>query len=198
MADPAAARALLAMRDGGEVSREDFRELLQLLTHHMYGTWPGISEADAQDAANETIERLLSHRDRLAVLPADRLVPYAIRVVRNVHADRWRSRRRELPLSTHGEDQSREGASDDDAVLSMLDRAASLETVRRVLLRLGAADDHGAVSVLLAWLDLAQRQGAPPTSREVGTAVGMSHTAVSRALKRARHLLTSQEEVRDP
>lgn len=48
------------------------------------------------------------------------------------------------------------------------------------------------VRVVGQWLDLAELSGRAPSSRAVGDALGMSHTAVNNALHEFRDLLAER------
>lgn len=197
MAREAATRALIAIRDNEDIESEEYQDLIQVISQYMFRAWPQLAPADIQDVAQETIERLLARRELLAEVPDEGLLGYALRGARNRQVDRWRSRQHEAPLESIGDRTDAVPASD-DGVLRMLDQSASLVTVRRLLQVLVEGGDVGAYRALVAWLDLAQQEGRAPTSREVATELGISHTSVGRALIRARRLLSSPDELAEP
>jgi hypothetical protein len=81
-------------------------------------------------------------------------------------------------------------AGDDEALVRLLDEHAARSEVIAGLRRAFADERRTVVHVVAEWLDLAERTGRAPASREVADGLGLSHTAVNQALAefRARYL----------
>jgi hypothetical protein len=112
---------------------------------------------------------------------------YLLKATRNsaIDAIRAQTRRREVPVEALGEDAS----SPDDAVAALIDRDATHATVLAAM-RVGIdAGDEITVPSITKWLDIADKLGRAPSTREVASRVGVSHTTVAQALKRFRALM---------
>lgn len=95
--------------------------------------------------------------------------------------------RRTVPLETA--DSSTIGA-EDERLARLLDADAARDDVLSALRHAADAGRSTVVRVVAEWLDIAARTGAEPSSRAVGDALGLSHTAVMDALRefRGEHL----------
>jgi hypothetical protein len=143
---------------------------------------------DADDLAQDLLMRILElaregRGERIARPGAFLWV-----MARNAAMDRVR-RARHAPRLSDAPTGPPDRPSDDDAIARLLDRAASSDAIARALRAAVADDDHLAVRVVAAWLDLADERGEAPTSREVAPRAGVSHTTVNHALARFRAYL---------
>jgi DNA-binding GntR family transcriptional regulator len=68
--------------------------------------------------------------------------------------------------------------------------------VSRALDRIKDAGDRVAFIVVVAALDQTQRLGHRPSNRQLAESLGVSHTAVNKALARFRQLLESESTPR--
>ena len=147
-----------------------------------------LSDSDAQDAAQEIIVKIVEHRSTAAEVrnPA----AYLTRLARNRAIDELRRRRR------HDVQFADEfvGEAEDDRTAALLDASATAANVERALNVAHAAGDTIGIRIVSTWLDLAQRYGDEPSSREVAQQAGVSHTSVNQALKRFRSYLPLPEE----
>ena len=108
---------------------------------------------------------------------------YILRAARNERIDRLR-RHRAGPVDPVFM-ADRGGATDDDALLRLLDRDLDLQIVRAALgLASRREDDVTGLLVVQTWLNLAAEREAAPSSRDVGHELDLAHTTVQRALAR--------------
>jgi DNA-directed RNA polymerase specialized sigma24 family protein len=80
-------------------------------------------------------------------------------------------------------------ANADDEIARLLDGVVSADRIRHGLKVAVDAGDYETVRLLATWLDLAERQGGVPPSREVAEITRVSHMQVQRALRRFRRYL---------
>ena len=79
--------------------------------------------------------------------------------------------------------------ADTDKVARLLAELAAADDVRRGFERAYANRDYMAIDIVHAWLELAHRTGAEPTSRAVAQEVGVSKSSVANVLARFRGYL---------
>jgi DNA-directed RNA polymerase specialized sigma24 family protein len=132
----------------------------------------------------------MSRSERLRDVQAESAWSYLLAAARNSALDaiRTRKRRQEVQVDVLP-DQTQ---SADDAVAGLIDRDA---TNARVLAALRAgieAGDDLTVPIITTWLDLADELDRAPSTREVASRAGVSHTTVAQALKRFRAVLQEQ------
>jgi DNA-directed RNA polymerase specialized sigma24 family protein len=177
MADSAerAARQLLA---GESPTAGDYTALREQVL--VYLRTMGADPFEVEDIADETLARIL--QVRRAVGEVGNPVGYILRTARNERIDRLRRRREEPVDPVYMADRS--GATDDDAVLRLLDRDLDLHLVRTALALASREDDVTCLLVVQTWLNLAAEREAAPSSRDVGNELNLAHTTVQRALAR--------------
>lgn len=146
------------------------------------------TEAIAQEAVMRVFDRMRAHAEADVQYPARLLRVIAHRLAVDQIRSGW-VRQTEL-VPTDVLDQS----SDDDAVAALLSREATAQLVDCAMRRAAQQDDHMVVRSVAVWLDLAERSGAAPTTRQVAARAGISHTSVGRALARFRAYLDEQAE----
>lgn len=140
----------------------------------------GVDASEAEDIADETLARIL--QVRRAVSEVGNPLGYILRAARNERIDRLRRHREEPVDPVYIADRS--GATDDDAVLRLLDRDLDLHIVRDALALASREDDVTCLLVVQTWLNLAAEHETAPSSRDVGNELNLAHTTVQRALVR--------------
>jgi DNA-directed RNA polymerase specialized sigma24 family protein len=105
---------------------------------------------------------------------------YLTRTARNKGIDMVNDQKREQPseITDQGEE--------DPDLQSVIDGLASKRLVQTAMESAVAAGDHGVNDVIRVWLDMAAELRRPPTTREVGAALEISHTEVQNRLRRLR------------
>lgn len=113
------------------------------------------------------------------------LLSYVEASARSVAFDAARShlRQRERVQGLHGD------WSQDDDIARLLSELGSRDLVVSAFRSARDGGDSTVVSVMAEWLRLAEVEGAPPSNRSVGRALGLSHVAVGDALERARQYI---------
>jgi DNA-directed RNA polymerase specialized sigma24 family protein len=142
------------------------------------------TEAVAQEAVVRLLERLRSGSEEEVRHPGGLLLVIAQRLALDQLRSAWVTRTEPMPV------EELERQADDDAIAALLSREASAQRVEQALKAAADAGDHLVVRCVTAWLDLAERHGAAPSSREVAAAASVSHTSVANALARFRAYLT--------
>jgi DNA-directed RNA polymerase specialized sigma24 family protein len=177
MADPAerAARQLLA---GESPTAGDYTALREQIL--VYLRTMGADSSEVEDIADETLARILQVRGTVGEVGNP--LGYILRAARNERINRLRRRREEPVDPAYMADRS--GATDDDAVLRLLDRDLDLHLVRAALALASREDDVTCLLVVQTWLNLAAERETAPSSRDVGNELNLAHTTVQRALSR--------------
>jgi RNA polymerase sigma factor (sigma-70 family) len=147
----------------------------------------GFPELDAEDLAQATMAALLAKAATLP--PIESPWAYIARSARHRAIDQLRDRRRrqQVPLEQAGEQPAQH-----DSLLELIERSASRESVAASLRAGLLAGDRLMVLVVTQWLDIAEREGRSPSSRDLAPIVGVSHTSVAKALARFRRVLSEQ------
>lgn len=180
--DVAAARLVSAFRSHGNDRPEsdDYRIVLMTLTRFAQGF--GLDRAEAEDVATEAVAETFERSADSTKDPVRQPAGYLFWLTRNRVFDRHRRTR----LQDEAERSSavRYYSRADDSLTAWLDQDARTEDLEDALRAAAAAGDMLVVRVVTAWLDLAERLGEAPTSRQVGPNAGVSHTTVNQALRR--------------
>lgn len=166
---------------------DDYRLVLAALARFAQGF--GLSAHDAEEVAAETLADTVLRSADAAAPPIRQPVGYLFRTTRNRVFDRHRRSRvrNEIEFDQETEPYGQRYYSDeDDAIARLLDGNASAGRIEDALRAAKAADDALVGRVVYAWLKLAETRVGPPTSRDVGELVGVSHTSVNQALRRFR------------
>lgn len=185
MMDNPAERAARQLLVGGSLAADDYMALRERILAYLRGM--DADPIEAEDIADETLTRILRVRRRVDEI--DNPVGYILRTARNERFDRLRRHREEAvdPILI----ANRGGATDDDAVLRLLDRDLDLQTVRVALGQASRLDDVTCLLVVQTWLNLATERETAPSSRDVGHELRLAHTTVQRALARFRDYVES-------
>lgn len=77
-------------------------------------------------------------------------------------------------------------ALSDDAAVKVLDSVATVADVRNVLRRIAASGDATMYQVAVCMLNIIQRTGSVPSTREVAQLLGLSHTGIAKAIERMK------------
>lgn len=141
-----------------------------------------LSAGDRSEVASEAMTRFLE-RCRAGGVRAPDAAGLLTVMARNIAVDWIRRTTRETPTGEVAEVIDQRAVRDDE-ISAMLDRRADRVAIRDAIAELLALDDLATVRVVRVWLDLADEMGRAPSTREVGAAAGVSHTTVSRALRR--------------
>lgn len=179
--DQAAARVFASLVDGQRQRSEDLNEVRRALQALLMRY--RLSETDAQDGAQEILASIFAHGP--TVVNVHNPAAYLTRLARNRAIDEFRrSRRQDVSMPDEFVDMA-----EDDRTSALLDASVTAANVERALNAAHAAGDQIGVRIVGTWLDLAQKNGVEPSSREVGRGAGVSHTSVNQALKRFRNYL---------
>lgn len=144
--------------------------------------------AERGDVAQEALKRFLTAVNAGKVDPDRSPAGYLLVTAVNV----TRSMARKPPLPIPDLEAVEAGTADVDRVAELLDRLASGETVRHALRLAATQSDYSTIAVVRAWLDLAHKLSAAPSSRQVATELAISKTSVANALTKFRSYLLGQ------
>ena len=191
--DRAAVRLVSAIEADGcaAIDSEDYALVLTTLSRFAAGF--GLSHVDAEEAAAETLAEIFVRSTDPSTGPVRHPAGFLFWTTRNRVFDRYRRARLREEAELRDENKirgdefaSRYYSREDDAVVGLLDRAATAAWVEDALRAASAANDGMVVRVVTSWLELAETLGHAPTSREVAPVAAVSHTSVSQALRRVR------------
>jgi DNA-directed RNA polymerase specialized sigma24 family protein len=179
----AAGRLLERLAAGREPEGADLALVGQELHRWARRVFPDL---DADDVSQSTMARLLKAAKLSKLPPADGIGnpwAYLLGSARYAALDEIRVRRRRPEINI---DELPERPAPEDAIASLLDQAASQQTVIDALRACVSVGDEMTVRIIVAWLDLAQELGHAPVTREAAERAGVSHTSVATALKTFR------------
>lgn len=178
-----ARRVIDDLAAGRDPDQGSLTTIMVRLRGHIERVFPDL---DAEEIVQSTIARLVTRSDQLADADIANPWGYLVGSTRNAAHDaiRARKRRREVQL-----DALHERATPDDAVAALIERDASHTAVVVALRSHVEAGDALTIRVITTWLDVADELGRAPSTREVASAAGVSHTTVAQALKRFRAAL---------
>jgi DNA-directed RNA polymerase specialized sigma24 family protein len=176
---------LASLLAGGEPASDELLSVEGELRRRLRSYEPRVdTEAVAQEAVVRLLERLGSSSAEEVRHPGGLLLVIAQRLALDQLRSAWVMRTEPMPV------EELERQADDDAIAVLLSREASAQRVEQGLTAAADAGDHLVVRCVTAWLDLAERHGATPSSRAVAAAASVSHTSVANALARFRAYLT--------
>lgn len=141
------------------------------------------TEAVAQEAVIRVFERMRAAPSEEIDYPGRFLRVVAKRLALDQMRTAWVQRTESMPT------EALEIPSDDDAIATLLVRETTAQLVTDALSAAAQRDDHSVVRCVAVWLDLAERRGEPPTTRDVAARTAMSHAGVGKALLRFREYL---------
>lgn len=182
---------LLQEQKRGELTPDDEKKLAAAL-HVVTTALPKLTNvepgAERGDVAQEALKRFLTAVNAGKVDPGRSPAGYLLVTAVNVK----RSMARKPPLPIPDLEAVEAGTADVDRVAELLDRLASGETVRHALRLAATQRDYSTIAVVRAWLDLAYKLSAAPSSRQVANELAVSKTSVANALTKFRTYLLGQ------
>ena len=156
--------------------------LIQATLRSYSGSAPS---ADLEDLVSDVYVRFHNMAQEGRLGGVENVAGFLVVMTRRAGMDAWRRSRREATPLT-GEDLEHAvqlaDETDDFLALETIDEVASLLRLVR------SSDDSLAYRVVTYMLDEVQATGTVPSQRTVGEALGVSHTAVAKALQRLRSL----------
>ena len=168
----------------GHVTAEEFDQTTRRLQWLVRRRFPGMPLQDAEDVAAETVGKLVQRIRGGKAVPSDGYVATAV-INAAISALREQARRPFL-LATGDVPERVMDASSDDEVAAALEATATAEAVQRALRAVLDEGDQVAFRVVIVALDEAQSRGERPSNRQIAEMLGISHTAVGKALTRFR------------
>lgn len=175
------------------VTSSEFQAALLMLKRYLSSRLPTVDQSDVDDIAAEVIAKIfqLATEGKLSQVSSD---GYFYAMARNVALDRLR-RMSIRPVATVPLDMLRESLlSGDDDVAATFDALATAQSVQRALKLARTNDDQVAFTVVTVALDETERLGERPSNRALASKLGISHTAVAKALSRFRTYLESTDD----
>jgi DNA-directed RNA polymerase specialized sigma24 family protein len=179
------ARTLVEAMTGGQgiASAAELEALRGVLLTRLDTRGPAASITDREEAVDEALTEFV------AAIRAGRVRPEGAPGGYLFVAARRRLLNR-LMRSPEAIELPEDLADGDDAIARLIEADASKSVVEDALRRARLARRYAVVRVVAAWLDLAERNGSPPTSAEVAKVTGTSPAAVRKALSRFREYLS--------
>lgn len=177
-----------AQGDDATIASQNVRTVADRL-HRLLQRSYGLSSAEAEETAQDVIVKVIE----LARTPGGGLDQvrnpgaYLTRLARNRAIDQIRrSSRDDAELSP---ELAHSLPSRDDAIAALLDASATAARIRAAMQTADRLGDHLALETVRLWLDMADKTGEPPSSRDIATKARVSHTAINQALRRFRRYL---------
>lgn len=181
--DREVSRLVSLLADDAAVS-DDLRAVEAELRRRLSSYKPRVdTEAVAQEAVLRLVERLRSGSRERVRHPGALLLVIARRLALDQLRSAWVQRTEPLP------GELLKASADDDAIAALLSRDATAQVVSDAIGTAAQQGDDVVVRCVAVWLDLAERHGAAPTSREIAALASVSHTTVANALARFRRYL---------
>ncbi len=181
--DREVSRLVSLLADDAAVS-DDLRAVEAELRRRLSSYEPRVdTEAVAQEAVLRLVERLRSGSRERVRHPGALLLVIARRLALDQLRSAWVQRTEPLP------GELLKASADDDAIAALLSRDATAQVVSDAIGTAAQQGDDVVVRCVAVWLDLAERHGAAPTSREIAALASVSHTTVANALARFRRYL---------
>ena len=178
--------AELLARDPRQLTGQQFGQALLAVRQGVAKRFPALTAQDLEDIASTAAERFVTAVAAGRVSQAGNPAGYLLRIAGYAAVDLMRRKKPELLLDVQ---DMAEVAPNDDAVAREFDQVADAEMVRAMLLEARKKRDVSAFRVGSYMLDALAQDGVLPSSRQCGQVVGLSHTAVAKALLRLRAIL---------
>jgi DNA-directed RNA polymerase specialized sigma24 family protein len=176
-----AARALLDAATGEDVyDREVFDQLTTYLERFVLHRFGG-SRIEAEEVVASAIASFIG-AVRMGRVERQGAPAYLTTIVNRTAIDQRRRGAGRHEILT---DEIPERSADDD-IARWLDERASAELIILAMREALRVSDDQSVEIARQWLDLADRTGAPPSSRELAAHLPLSHATINRALGRFR------------
>lgn len=172
--------AVLASGNFTSIDRETaYAQALNVVRKYYRIRWNSVSREDQEDLALEVVVRVLGKIERGDQQIAHR--GYLLTSARNAITDSWRRR----PVASVAlDDLAQVQVSGDDEVAAAFDRLATARLVQQALDVTYQAGDRVAFSAVATALNETATTGSRPSNRSIADRIGVSHTAVNKALVR--------------
>lgn len=167
-----------------ETAEAATKKIRNYIIHHMQG----VSPHEVDDILSEVLEKLvrLAREDKIPSYTSD---AYFLIIARRVAIDRFR--RPQFDVNWSGDSELLTLA--DEGVAANFDAIATAESIRWALGKALEANDTTACQVVTVALNETQQFGEVPSHRAIASQLGISHTAVAKALSRFRAILMEGE-----
>jgi hypothetical protein len=166
------------------VGSDDIAGITGALTRLLVARFPELRDPD--DASSEAVARFVEAAQAQRIDARANPAAYLTRIAVNAAIDRLRRDGREELVA---EPSALEPATDEEAIVRLLDSQATRQLISEGVDVANQAGDHTVVLIITHWIDMAQRLSRAPTSREIEDRTGVSHSAVLAALARFRGYL---------
>lgn len=168
-----AVEALAAASLGAEFGRADFAPLTGGLGRYLRAAFPGLGREEILDLISIAIERFIAAVQAGRLDTRQRPAAYLTRIAQRAALDELAAQRRLRSLSGHVES----AAPGRDELEPLLGAIGGAEQVRVLRERALLAGREELIELVDVYLSLATA-GRQPTLREIGHALGISHTEV--------------------
>ncbi|OJF13580.1 DNA-directed RNA polymerase specialized sigma24 family protein [Couchioplanes caeruleus] len=177
-------RALL--EEDAELPPGSFQEGFSALRDYLSRRFAGqLGRGDIEDLAADAIAQFLAAARRDLVLADGNPTGYLLRIAMNNGFAMIRRVGGTAVLD------GIEATLTDTDTAARFDRLATVDVLRRAMVRARLDGDVTAVKVATYLLDQIQQTGETPSNRTTGDALGLSHTGVAKALRRLRGYLAT-------
>ncbi len=177
--DAAVLALMAALASGERLDDAQLAVLLKGLGRFLRFRFPALGREDVVDAVNEGLVRFIAAVREGRVDPGGRPAGYLTRTAENAALDRLRQRSREAPTL----DDVDELESSDAPLDALLDLLTSQAIVLELMATARDRGEHELNVLIEAYRNLAEH-GSTPTLRQLGAALGVSHTEIHRRLER--------------
>lgn len=169
----------------GDIGQREYALLLQGLQGYLRKRFPDLSEVDVDDLSGTAVERFLTAIADGRVEAARNVRGYLFTIAHNTALDQLRRRPHDAVPVDPRTATSWLDLQDDD-VARTLDGVLGAAAVRSALEQASNNGDRTAFLVVSHLYNAIERTGETPSHRQVASALGLSHTAVAKALVRFR------------
>lgn len=173
--------------DAGLATGDDYRMVTGIIGGRLRTEWypARLSEADIEDITADVVVKLIRRCTTGEGIPNP---TYVYVTAQNAAIDVWRRKRRLVYREASAAEQP-EALTSDDEVSAAFEAQQTAASVVRALAEVRAAGDRVTFMVVTAALDQTQVEGRRPSNRQLAERLGLSHTAVNKALHRFRSCL---------
>jgi DNA-directed RNA polymerase specialized sigma24 family protein len=172
---------------------EDFQRAHEAVRRFLMSRFRLVS-ADADDIASDVMLRFFQLQAEGRLDSTQNPASYLLRAAQWKGLDFLRRHQRDLQREVLRDPALMPETARDDEIAVALEENATVTRVRRALTRTREAGDHTAYSVVTSVLDEIDRTGSRPSYRATAAELGLSHTAVGKALERFHGYLMSEDE----
>lgn len=180
--DAAAALLVVAMNNAGNVDWRTLQTIQMELARRARGRLLLASYDDVEELVDAVLVRFLQAVRRKRIVPGG-AGAYLAKSVQNAAVDAYRTSARR-PIAF--DEELLMMPIDDDGLARLLAGHAARTDVLRGLSQAASDERFTVVRVVTEWLQQAELTGEPPSSRQVGYALHLSHSTVNAALNEFR------------